>query len=167
MGPLPGAPGSGASPGGGDEFTVAGDGSLPEQRPALREPGAPLSTAERGYAIGLALTALPGSSRDVLDQPGAEVLAADLPAPSERAGRRRVEVSAYDYDDNRLHQVLLDLATGRVIAEQTLRGVQLPPSAAETQVAIDLALSAMPAPAFVDQFRQLTGGPLLTPSRSG
>lgn len=159
--PSPGAPGSGAG-GGSGEFTVAGDGTLPKKRPALRESGAPLSTAERGYAISLALASLPSPTRDVLDEPGAEVLATDLPAPAERDGRRRAQVSAYDYRDDRLHQILLDLPTGRVIAEESLTGVQPPPSAAETQVALDLALAAMPAPAFVDQFRQLTGAPLLT-----
>ncbi|WGX97961.1 hypothetical protein [Nocardioides sp. L-11A] len=128
----------------------------------LREPGAPLSTAERGYAISLALTSLTSSTRNVLDEPGAEVLATDLPAPSERDGRRRAQVSAYDYRDDRLHQFLVDLPTGTVIAEESLTGIQPPPSVAETQVALDLALTAMPAPAFVDQFRELTGLPLLT-----
>ncbi|WP_436700246.1 hypothetical protein [Nocardioides sp. BYT-33-1] len=159
--PSPGAPGSGAGAGSG-EFTVAGDGTLPVKRPVLRESGAPLSTAERGYAIGLALGSLPSSTRDVLAEPGAEVLATDLPAPAVRDGRRRAQVSAYDYRDNRLHQIVVDLPTGTVIAQESLTGVQPPPSAAETQVALDLALAAMPAPAFVDQFRQLTGAPLLT-----
>ncbi|MCR1786494.1 hypothetical protein KVF89_28425 [Nocardioides carbamazepini] len=158
--PSPGAPAHGSASSS-DEFEVAGDGTLPEKRPPLREQGAPLSTAERGYAIGLALASLPDSGRDVLDEARAEVLAADLPAVDLRDGRRRVQVTAYDYDDDRLHQILLDLPTGRVISEEALTGVQPPPSTAETQVALDLALTAMPAPAFVDQFRQLTGAPLL------
>lgn len=159
--PSPGAPSSGTPRTSADEFQVVGDGTLPDQRPSLRASGAPLSSAERGYAVALALAAIPSSARDVLGRPGAEVLIADLPPTDQRADRRRVQVSAYDYADGSLHEVLVDLGSGVVIRQQARRGIQLPPSAAETRVALDLALAADPAPAFIAQYDELVGSPLL------
>ncbi len=144
-----------------EEFRAVGDGTLPEDRPSLREPGAPLSSAERGYAIHRVLASLPDSARDVRGAPGAEILAADLPPDSTRADLRRVQVSAYDYATDRLHQAIVDLPTGLVDQTAVVQGLQLPPSAAETQVALDLALAARPPPAFVRQFQDVTGAPLL------
>lgn len=159
--PSPGAPLSSTPRTSPDEFQVVGDGSLPDTRPTLREPGAPLSSAERGYAVALALAAIPSSARDVLGRPGAEVLIADLAPPEQRADRRRVQVSAYDYESDRLHQVLVDLVGGVALRMQVRSGLQLPPSAAETRVALDLALAADPAPAFIAQYDDLVGSPLL------
>ena len=149
--------------GGDEEFRLAGDGTLPQERPALREHGAPLSSAERGYAIRLALQTLPDSARDVLDAPGGEVLAADLPGGRDPDdGRRLVQVSLYDYRADRLQQVLVDLTADRVTEDRTVSGLQLPPSAAETEVAFDLALKAWPALPFLHEFLTSTDAPLLT-----
>jgi hypothetical protein len=148
-----------APPRTGDAF-VASDGALPQQRPALREPGAPLSAAERGYAITLTLRALPGTSRDVLEGPGAEILAAGL--PSQLTGRRTVQVSAYDYAGNRLHHVVVDLTSEKLMEHKTVTGVQPPPNAAESAIATELALAARPVLTFVEEFERLNGAPLLS-----
>lgn len=145
-----------------DAFRPAGDGTLATDRPALRGPDAPLSSAERGYAVRLALATLPDTARDVLDAPGAEVLAAELPAEPAPGDERLVQVSLYDYRAGRLHQVTVDLTDGWGTNDRTARGLQLPPSAAETQVAFDLALAAWPALPFLGEFRSLTEAPLLT-----
>lgn len=141
------------------DFRPAGDGSLPAERPALRAPDAPLSSDERGYAVRLALGALPTGARDVLGNPGGEVLAADLPLDTDRTGRP-VSVALYDYATDRLHQVVVDLATDAVRAHTEAGGVQLPPSAAEAAVATQAAMTAVPPPAFVEEYRRLTGARL-------
>lgn len=140
---------------------VGRDGSLPGQPPPLRPAGAPLSVAERGYAIHLARQAMPPNARDVLGRPGGEVLAADLPPSSDRGIDRRATVSIYDYDADRLHQALVDLTSGSVLSSERPRGLQLPPSIAETSIATQLAVTADPTPAFVTEYRRLTGAELI------
>jgi hypothetical protein len=140
---------------------VGGDGSLPEHAPQLRSTAAPLSVAERGYAIHLAQEAMPPGATDVLGNPDGEVLAADLPPIEDRGTGRRVTVSIYDYHDDRLHQALVDLAAGSVLRSREVRGLQLPPTIAETAIATQLALAADPAPAFLEEYRRATGSPLV------
>ncbi len=140
---------------------VGGDGSLPESAPPLRATNAPLSVAERGYAIYLAQAAMPSGATDVLGNPGGEVLAADLPPLDDRGAGRRATVSLYDYSSDRLHQALIDLAAGSVVRRDTVRGLQLPPTVAETAIATQLALAADPAPAFVAEYRRAMGAPLV------
>ncbi len=147
------------------EFEVAGDGSLPETAPRLREPNAPLSSAERGYAIHLARAAMPSDAHDVLGKPGGEVLAADLPPLTERTSSRLVAVAVYDYTADRLHQLVLDLTHRTVLSDQSVAGLQLPPTAAEAAIALDLAMKADPEPTFVAEYRKTTGNPLLTPAQ--
>jgi hypothetical protein len=161
--PLPSGVGSDpADPSADAEFHAVGrDGSLPERAPELRSSDAPLSVAERGYAIHLAQQAMPTESRDVLGMPGGEVLAADLPPIEDRGTGRRATVSLYDYTSDRLHQTLVDLAAGSVVRDRVVPGLQLPPTIAETTIAAQLALAADPAPAFLEQYRSLTGAPLV------
>lgn len=140
---------------------VGGDGALPERAPRLRSTDAPLSVAERGYAIHLAQQSMPADATNVLGDPGGEVLAADLPLADDRGSGRRTTVSLYDYDTDRLHRTLVDLAGGSVVRSRETRGLQLPPSIAETRVAVELALAADPAPGFVKEYRQVTGAPLV------
>jgi hypothetical protein len=140
---------------------VGGDGSLPERAPKLRAADAPLSVAERGYAIHLAQQAMPAESTDVLGNSGGEVLAADLPPMEDRGPGRRATVSLYDYTTDRLHQALVDLTAGSVLKSRDVRGLQLPPTVAEATIATQLALAADPAPAFLEQYRSLTGAPLV------
>ncbi|WP_300680459.1 hypothetical protein [Nocardioides sp.] len=137
-------------------------GPLPTTPPRLRAARAPLSTDERGYAVRLALGTLPPTSRDVDGQAGAEVLLADLPlVPTERS-RRLVEVVLYDYTDNTTRQATVDLSSGTVASTHSARGVQLPPTPAETGIALQTALSATPHPRFVAEYRSLTHTPLVT-----
>lgn len=143
------------------EFRAVGDGSLPRRAPSLGPPDAPLSVAERGYAIHLAQESMPSGAADVLGNPGGEVLAADLPPLDDRGDGRRATVSLYDYAADRLHQALVDLAAGSVLRSREVRGLQLPPTAAESAIATQLTLAADPAPAFVEQFRRLTGADLI------
>jgi hypothetical protein len=161
--PLPSVAGSGrADPSSDTEFRpVGGDGSLPERAPKLRPTDAPLSVAERGFAIHMAQQAMPPGSEDVLGYPGGEVLAADLPPIEDRGTGRRAVVSLYDYSSDRLHQTLVDLAAGSVVRDRDVRGLQLPPTIAEATIATQLALAAEPAPAFLEQYRNLTGSPLV------
>jgi hypothetical protein len=144
------------------EFKVAGDGSLPETAPRLRAPHEPLSSAELGYALHLARDAMPADSQDVLGESGGEVITADLPPLAERTSARLVTVAIYDYTSDRLHQLLVDLTHREVLNDQSVRGLQLPPTAAEATIALDLAMKADPEPAFVAEYRRTTGNPLLT-----
>lgn len=146
----------------GTEFhPVDGDGELPERRPQLQPRDAPLSVAERGYAIHLARQAMPRGSTDVLGMPGGEVLAADLPATEDRGDGRRATVSIYDYSSDHLHQALVDLGAGSVVRSREVTGLQLPPTIAETTIATQVALAADPAPAFADEYRRITGSSLV------
>jgi hypothetical protein len=154
-------PGSGDSSADAEFHPVGGDGSLPKHAPRLRSTDAPLSVAERGYAIHLAQQAMPAEARDVLGMPGGEVLGADLPPIEDRGTERRATVSIYDYTSDRLSQALVDLAAGSVLRSREVRGLQLPPSIAETTIATQLALAADPAPAFLEEYRQATGAPLV------
>ena len=154
----PGSPGHSSD----TEFhPVDRDGALPEQAPRLRSTDAPLSVAERGYAIHLAQQAMPAGATDVLGNPGGEVLAADLPPIEDRGTGRRVAVSLYDYSDDRLHQALVDLGDGSVLRSREVRGLQLPPTMAETTIATQLALAADPAPAFLEEYHRATGASLV------
>lgn len=161
--PLPSIVGSGSDgPSSDAELRpVGGDGSLPDKAPKLRPADAPLSVAERGYAIRLAQEAMPASARDVLGNRGGEVLIADLPPVEDRGIGRRVAVSVYDYSTDRLHQILVDLSTASVVRSREASGVQLPPSIAETAIATQVALAADPAPAFVEEYRRVTGASLV------
>lgn len=143
------------------DFRPVGDGALPERAPKLGPTDAPLSVAERGYAIHLAQGSIASGASDVLGNPGGEVLAADLPPLDDRGDARRATVALYDYGSDRLHQLLVDLSAGSVLRSRDVRGLQLPPTAAETAIATQLALAADPAPAFVRQFRRLTGTDLI------
>lgn len=146
----------------GAPFRTVGDGSLPEAAPPLRGPHEPLSSAERGYAFRLAREALPDTARDVRREPGGELISADLPALADRTAARLVVVTAYDYATDELHQLLLDLGAGEVVSDQHASGLQLPPTEAETAIALELAITAEPAPTFVVEYRELNNAPLLT-----
>jgi len=143
-------------------FEVAGDGSLPTTAPRLGAPNEPLSSAEVGYAVHLARTAMPADAQDVVGEPGGEVLTADLPPLAARTAARLVAVAIYDYTTDRLHELVLDLTHRTVLSDQSVRGLQLPPTEAETTIALDLAMKADPALAFVREYENTTGNPLLT-----
>lgn len=140
-------------------FRVKGSGELRADRPTLREPGAPLSSAEASYATHLALDSMPHTARGVLDQPGGEVLLVELPSVSDRANSpgRRAVVSVHDYSSDSVHQIEVSLSERRVKDTTRATGLQLPPSAAETAVATDLALAAAPSLPFRAQYQKLTG----------
>ena len=143
-------------------FTAVGDGSLPEDSPRLRAPHEPLSSAERGFAYYLARDAMPATTRDVSGERGGELLAADLPPLEQRTSARLATVALYDYASDELHQLLLDLTNEVVVQDETTKGLQLPPTEAETATALELAITAKPAPAFVGQYRTMNGVPLIT-----
>lgn len=147
------------------KFQVAGDGSLPTSAPRLRGPQEPLSTAELGYALHLARAAMPADAEDVLGEPGGEVITADLPPLAERTSARLVTVAIYDYTSDQLHQLVVDLTHQTVQRDQPARGLQLPPTAAETTIALNIAMKADPEPAFAQEYRATTGNPLLTPEQ--
>jgi len=149
----------------GAEFRVAGDGSIPTSAPRLRAPNEPLSSAERGYAIGLARDAMAADAQDVVGEPGGEVLTTELPPLAERSTARLVSVAVYDYTADQLHQLLVDLTAGSVQRDETVEGLQLPPTAAETAISMDLAMKADPEPAFAREYERSTGNPLLTPAQ--
>lgn len=164
----PGTPVSAAPRPGTDadaRFRAVGDGSLPESAPRLRAPHEPLSSAERGYAYHLAREAMAATSRDAVGNPGGELLAADLPPLAERTSARLVTVAVYDYATDELHQLLLDLTDEAVVRNQATQGLQLPPVETETATALELAIAAKPAPAFVREYRELNGVPLLSPGQ--
>ncbi len=140
---------------------VGATGALPKHVPRLQSPDAPPSTAERGYAIYLAQQAMPTGSRDVLGNPGGEVLGADLPPLGDRSSRRRIAVSIYDYSTDRLNETLIDLTNKAVVRSREVSGLQLPPTVAETSVATQLALAANPSPAFSNEYLSVTGAPLV------
>jgi hypothetical protein len=158
--PTSASPGDGREPA--TQFHPKGDGSLPSEAPRLRAPDEPLSSAERGYAIHIARTGMPPGARDVLGNPGGEVLLADLPPLSERTSSRQVGLAIYDYTSDRLHQVVVDLTRQTMVSSRSVRGLQLPPTEAETTVALDLAMTADPAPAFLAEYRAIVGTPLLS-----
>lgn len=162
---LPSLAGPGPAGSDGQFRPVDGDGSLPERAPDLRPADAPLSVAERGYAIHLAQQAMPPGSEDVLGLPGGEVLAADLPPVSERTSARLVAVAVYDYASDRLHQMVADLTDRSVVSDRTAQELQLPPTEAETTIAVQVAMTADPAPAFVAEYRRVTGAALITPGQ--
>lgn len=137
-------------------------GELPDGPGELGEPDAPLSIDERGYAIRLAQDAMPDDARDVLGGSGGEVLAADLPPLDERRPGRRVLVSLYDYRTDHVHQVLIDLAGDSVLRNETVPGLQLPPTTAEAAVATELAIAHDPAPAFMTEYLKVTRSLLLS-----
>ncbi|WP_244931808.1 hypothetical protein [Nocardioides sp. W7] len=155
------APGTDAE----ERFRAVGDGSLTETAPRLRAPHEPLSSAERGYAYHLARAAVPETTRDVRGESGGELISADLPPLSERTSDRRVAVTLYDYASDELHQLLIDLTHDAVVRRQATQGLQLPPTQAETATALELAITARPTPAFVSQYRQLNGVPILNPGQ--
>lgn len=159
-GPVPGAPRDSDA-----QFRTVGDGSLPETAPRLRAPHEPLSAGERGYAFHLAREAMPAPARDILDEPGGEPISADLPPLSERTADRRVVVALYDYATDELHQLLLDLTHDTVIDRRITRELQLPPTETEAATALELAMGAKPAPAFLTQYRQVNGTPLINPGQ--
>jgi hypothetical protein len=146
-------------------FEVAGDGSLPTSAPQLRAPNESLSTAELGYALHLARASMPPDAQDVLGEPGGEVLTADLPALVERTSARLVAVAVYDYTSDRVHQLLVDLTHRKVLNDESVQGLQLTPTAAETTIALNLAMKAEPELAFSREYRKSTGSPLLTPEQ--
>jgi hypothetical protein len=147
------------------KFRTVGDGSLPETAPRLRAPHEPLSAGERGYAFHLAREAMPAQARDILGEPGGEPISADLPPLAERTADRRVVVALYDYTTDELHQLLLDLTHDTVVERQATQELQLPPTETEASTALELAITAKPVPAFVAQYRQVNGTPLLNPGQ--
>ncbi|WP_235738006.1 hypothetical protein [Nocardioides alcanivorans] len=151
---------AGATPG--DDFVVLGDGSLPEERPPLGAPRDPLSAEETGYAISLATrnAHLPQKATDVLGEPGAEILSAELPASAESTDRMAV-VHLYDYTSNTGLQQTVNLSTGTVLT-RAHRRMQAPMSTAEASVAVQVAIEHQPALEFLREFEEAQGTPLLS-----
>jgi hypothetical protein len=149
----------------GTEFATIGNGALPTARPSLREGRAPLSIQERGYAATLALRAAGDGRRDVLGNPGAEVLLVDLPLTAPATDARIVLVSLYDYASDRTLQATVNLTRDSVDQISTSDALQLPPSMSETAVALRDALDGDVRARFLAEYERLTGAPLIAPEQ--
>ena len=147
------SPVSGADAPTGDAVVVK---AVPTARPDhLGAPRDELSLEEWGYAKHLAEATLPANVTDVLGEPGAEFLSANLPNTDVDSDARLIEVAFYDYTSDKQHQVTVDLTAGKVVAAAAAAGVQSPTTATEADVAMDLLLasplSATVARGFADQ----------------
>lgn len=148
-------------------FTVAGDGDLPDKRPALGDTRDPLSTDETGYAIQLASTdaSVPKDATDVDGEDGPEFLYADVPDDVDSTGRKALVV-LYDYTGNRTYHQLVDLKSGRVSSKSAAR-LQPPTSPDEAKAAITIAIDSDPPLPFKAQFEESEGVPLVSPEQIG
>lgn len=146
------------------EFTLHGDGSLPTKKPALGADRAPLSADETGYAIHLASTdsSIPASATNVRGEPGVEFLYADIPDDIDTPGRKAV-VNVYDYHADVGHQLVVDLAAGKVVSAKSADDLQPPTSTDEADVAMEIAIAqAAEDFAFKTEFEAAQGVPLVT-----
>lgn len=148
-------------------FTVAGKGTSPTTRPALRDSRDPLSTDETGYAMQLASTdaSMPKDATNVRGEAGPEFLYLEMPHDVDSTKRQAVAVF-YDYTANRTYRQLVDLTTGRVTSKSAVR-LQPPPSPDETTAAISLAIAAQPPLPFAAQFEAAVGVPLISREQIG
>ncbi len=153
----------------GTDFHVAGDGSLPSERPELRASRAPLSTEETGYALQLASGApeLAGAT-DVQGRPGPQPLYVDLPPLAESThGHRQAVVMVYDYTAGRAVQLLVDLRAGAVVSAESDPELRPPLARDEADAAMEIALGSSVRPAFRAQFESVQGIPVLSPAQVG
>ena len=134
----------------------------------------PLTDDERALALagaklGDTLTAEQVASRaaaeaDAAQAPAQEVLLVERNAidkNSKEPGARQGVVYVYDYTSDELIHSVVDVATGAMVEQARVQGVQLPLTAAEEARAIALAWGDAPTQqALATQFEQLTGQPL-------
>lgn len=148
-------------------FTVAGDGSLPTERPALGQAREPLSTDETGYAVRIASTdaTIPTEATNVRGEAGPQVLYTDIPDTDVDVSRRQALVVLYDYTANRAYHQLVDLQAGSVTRSASAAGLQPPTTADEADVAINIALQAANPARFVTDFEKAEGVPLVSPQQ--
>lgn len=145
------------------EFTIAGDGDLPNKQPSLGESRDPLSTEETGYAIQIASTdpTVPADATNVRGEAGPEFLYADLPDDVDSTGRSALVV-LYDYTDDKAYHQLVNLKSGKVTRSQSAARLQPPLSADEAKEAITLAIDADQPLPFSRQFEESEGVPLVS-----
>ncbi|MEZ4655944.1 MAG: hypothetical protein R2911_00055 [Caldilineaceae bacterium] len=136
----------------------------------------PLTDAEVALAlastqIGDTLTAEQVASRapteaDAVQMPTQEVLLVERNATDKNkqgAQARQGVVYVYDYTSDELIHSVIDVATGDMIEQERVQGVQLPLTAAEEGRAIALAWDdAQTHQTLAAQFEQLTGQPLIS-----
>ncbi|MFD1826106.1 hypothetical protein [Mumia zhuanghuii] len=145
-------------------FVVSGDGSLPTERPKLREPREPLSPEESGYAIRVAQgdDSVPASARDVRGESMPEFLYADVPTDVDSSGRKALVV-LYDYTADTTYHQTVDLRAGKVVESLSAASLQPPLSAGETETAMRHALEAEGETLrFTREFERSEGVPLLS-----
>jgi hypothetical protein len=134
------SPVSGADGSTGGAVAVA---TVPTGRPAhLGAPRDELSLAEWGYATHLAETTLPTDATDVLGEPSAEFISANIPTNDVDATSRVVDVVFYDYTADQQHQVTVDLSAGTVLDSIASTNIQPPTTPTEADVAMDLLLAS-------------------------
>jgi hypothetical protein len=134
---------------------------LPSAKPAdLGEPRDPLSIEEIGYALGLAEDSLPASSADVAGESGAELLSVDLASMDPTIKTRPVEVTFYDYGNDEVVGVTVELYAGKVTDVSSADGLQPPPSPAETYEATRLLVHSADAKKVRTEYAAVTGAPI-------
>lgn len=156
--PTPGSPDAGQEAGTATSERPAPVGRQRTGRGPLTE-----SEVDRAKALALGPDRMP-SARDVTGRKGPEYLDADLADSAAPSGdeARRVEVLFYDYDSDALVKKTVDLSTDKVERTDTARGVQPPPSPAETERAADLLIKSAPGAGLRKDFKAATHGKELT-----
>lgn len=146
----------------------AGQTRASNQTKAPRTGFDPLSVAEQEKALGTARSA-PAVARVLRSTPRTEVLLVERHEEEKSTYKRgtwprRADVYIYDYDKDELVHSVVDVRTGRVDRVETLRGVQLPLTAAETARAVRIAMQDARVGASIRaQYKQITGQDLARP----
>lgn len=131
---------------------------LPSAKPGdFGEPRDPLSIDEIGYALALAEKSLPASSADVSGERGAELLSVDLASMDPTIETRPVEVTFYDYGNNEVVGVTVELYAGKVADVSSADGLQPPPSPAETYEATKLLVHSADGRKMRTEYTAVTG----------
>jgi hypothetical protein len=150
-----------ATPTAAEETSASPVGSvdkLPSGKPAdLGEPRDPLSIKEIGYALALAQNSLPASSTDVAGASGAELLSVDLASMDPTTETRPVEVTFYDYGNDEVVGVTVELYAGKVADVVSSDKLQPPPSPAETYEATKLLVHSTEGRRVRTEYASITG----------
>ncbi|MEU3411548.1 MULTISPECIES: Tat pathway signal sequence domain protein [unclassified Streptomyces] len=180
---LPGTAGADESGGAGGGTRAAGQagqdpGAVPpgvvERAPAEAERGTgrdPLTDDETGRVEKAALAGrLSALGENVAGGRGPQRLSVDLAEPE--AGEtddpdapRRADVTFYDYRDDTLVTKTVDLRTGKVERTDTQRGVQPPPSRAESAEAARVLIASPLGAGLKADYEDATGKALTSPDQ--
>ncbi|MEV5734815.1 Tat pathway signal sequence domain protein [Streptomyces sp. NPDC052292] len=182
---LPGTAGAGETGGseGGGRTQAArqegrGPGEVPpgvvRQAPAEGKKGTgrdPLTDDEIRRVESIALSGRTlGAGENVDGHPGPQRLSVDLADPEadeldDPGAPRRADVSFYDYRSDALITRTVDLATGKVVATVTSKGVQPPLSRAENAEAARLLIADPLGAGLKADYRDATGHELTSPDQ--